>query len=209
MGVGYYVNLVQWSKGQYPGANRTEDDLSIITTQNGFGYRSDDHSNTIAGASAVDGAGTTFEAEGIVERNTDLDYFVFTVGAGMATIKVDPFYRSPNLDILARLYDSAGEVVASSNPVTALNASISMVLAAGTYYLSIDGTGKTASGADFGYPDYGSLGYYNITGTRADPNLGGLHGLKWNDRNADGVKDANEPGLEDWTIFIDADSDGA
>src|SRR6185295_10130611 len=26
MGVGYYCNMVQWSKGEYPGANNTQDD---------------------------------------------------------------------------------------------------------------------------------------------------------------------------------------
>lgn len=42
MGVGYYQNLVQWSKGEYLSADNTEDDLAIITSQNGFGYRADD-----------------------------------------------------------------------------------------------------------------------------------------------------------------------
>ena len=39
MGVGYYQSLVQWSKGEYRSANNTEDDLAIISTRNGFGYR--------------------------------------------------------------------------------------------------------------------------------------------------------------------------
>jgi subtilisin-like proprotein convertase family protein len=209
MGVGYYVNLVQWSKGEYASASQTQDDLAIITSQNGFSYRTDDHSNASAGATALSGAGTTFAGEGIIERNTDLDYFVFTSGAGAATINIEPFYRSPNLDILAKLYDSSGAVVAMSNPASSLKATISATLEAGTYYLSIDGTGKTPVGSDLGYSDYGSLGYYSISGTRADPNLGGLHGLKWNDRNGDGVRDADEPGLAGWTIFVDADGDGA
>lgn len=208
MGVGYYVNLVQWSKGEYANASQTQDDLAIITTQNGFGYRTDDHSGTTAGATPLGGSGTIIAGEGIIERNTDLDYFVFSAGAGQVVINVDPFYRSPNLDILAKLYDSAGVVVAMSNPVTSLKATITATLEAGTYYLSVDGTGKPAAGKDLGYSDYGSLGYYSISGTRADPNLGGLHGLKWNDRNGDGVKDADEPGLAGWTIFVDADGDG-
>ena len=32
-----------------PDANKPEDDLQIITTGNGFGYRPDDHGNTRAG----------------------------------------------------------------------------------------------------------------------------------------------------------------
>ena len=39
MGVGYYKNLSQWSKGEYTGANNLEDDLAIISSAtNGFGY---------------------------------------------------------------------------------------------------------------------------------------------------------------------------
>ena len=51
MGVGYYKSLVQWSKGGYAGANQTQDDLAIITSNNGFGYRADDVGSTIATAS--------------------------------------------------------------------------------------------------------------------------------------------------------------
>src|SRR5262245_24620426 len=42
MGVGYFQELTQWSRGEYPGADNLQDDLAVITTQNGFGYRSDD-----------------------------------------------------------------------------------------------------------------------------------------------------------------------
>src|SRR5436190_5469719 len=42
MGAGYNISITQWSKGEYPGANNHEDDLAVITTQNGFGYRPDD-----------------------------------------------------------------------------------------------------------------------------------------------------------------------
>jgi hypothetical protein len=53
--------------------------------------------------------------------------------------------------------------VAVSNPIGALNASFSLSLPAGTYYLSIDGTGE-GDPLVTGYSDYGSLGYYSITG---------------------------------------------
>jgi hypothetical protein len=32
MGVGYYQALVQWSKGQYSGANNTQDDFSVMAS---------------------------------------------------------------------------------------------------------------------------------------------------------------------------------
>ena len=104
--------------------------------------------------------------KGIVERPTDKDYFSFVTGAGMVTLNVTPAFRGPDLDILAGLYDSVGTLVGSSNP-TALNASISASLAAGTYYLAIDGVGT--GNPTTGYSDYGSLGEYNISGTIVIP----------------------------------------
>jgi hypothetical protein len=39
-------------------------------------------------------------------------------------------------------------------------------------------------------------------------NGGEIRGLKWNDLNADGLRDPNEPGLEGVTIFVDLNNDG-
>ena len=174
MGVGYSNNLTQWSKGEYASANNTQDDLQIITTQNGFGYRTDDTGNTIATAKAltVSGAsvsGISVSGAGIIERNTDVDFYRFSTGTGAISLNVNPFSRGPNLDIWAGLYDSAGVLVASSNPTDSLSASIITTVAAGTYYLKIDGVGK-GDPLTTGYTDYGSLGQYSISGTiKFDP----------------------------------------
>ena len=53
MGVGYYQELTQWSSGQYSGASNTQDDLAIITGNNGFGYRSDDYGSSLSTASSL------------------------------------------------------------------------------------------------------------------------------------------------------------
>lgn len=46
------VGVMTWSKGEYTDANNTQDDLAIITdSDNGFGYRADDHGNTDGTAS--------------------------------------------------------------------------------------------------------------------------------------------------------------
>jgi hypothetical protein len=171
MGVGYYRNLTQWSRGQYNSANNTEDDLAIITTRNGFGYRVDDTGNSIAAARALTVSGTTVSGSGIIERNTDVDFFSFTTGAGAINLTVNPFSRGPNLDILAQLYNSSGVLVASSNPTDFLSATISTTLNAGTYYLAIDGVGK-GDPLTTGYTDYGSLGQYFIGGNVIAPSGG-------------------------------------
>lgn len=142
MGSGYYQELVQWSKGEYASANNTEDDLQIITTQNGFTYRADDCGDTIATAKPLNISSTSISDSGIIERNTDLDFYSFVTGTGLISLIVNPFSRGPNLDILAELYNSAGTLIASSNPTDLLSASITTNVVAGNYYLKIDGIGK-------------------------------------------------------------------
>ncbi|HEY9873928.1 MAG TPA: hypothetical protein V6D12_10855, partial [Candidatus Obscuribacterales bacterium] len=164
MGAGYYQNLTQWSKGEYASANNTEDDLQIITTQNGFGYRTDDTGSTIATAKALTISGASVSGSGIIERNTDLDFYSFVTGAGSINLTINPFSRGPNLDIWAGLYNSDGTLITSSNPTDLLSASITANVAAGTYYLAIDGVGK-GDPLGTGYTDYGSLGQYSISGS--------------------------------------------
>jgi len=46
MGSSYFKNLAHWSKAEYPNPSRpNQDDLHIITNNNGFSYRTDDHGN--------------------------------------------------------------------------------------------------------------------------------------------------------------------
>ena len=170
-GVGYYKNLTQWSKGEYSGANQLQDDLAIISSAtNGFGYRNDDFGSTVATASNLNFSNaTTISTTGIIEKNTDLDYFRFnlTVG-GAATININPAVNGPNLDIEAKLFDASGSLLLTSNPITTLDASFNTTLTAGTYYISIDGVGMGdpfSNPLTSGYTDYGSLGFYSITGT--------------------------------------------
>jgi hypothetical protein len=50
----------------------------------------------------------------------------------------------------------------------------------------------------------------NVTGVDFGnwPELGSIHGQKFHDLDGDGEKDVNDPGLEGWTIFIDANDNG-
>ncbi|HEX3150787.1 MAG TPA: proprotein convertase P-domain-containing protein, partial [Gemmataceae bacterium] len=170
MGVGYYQNLTQWSKGEYANSSNKEDDLNIITTQNGFGYRPDDHGNTVGTADPVTLDSTTsISGDGVIERRGDFDYFKVQAGVGPLAIHVRPFANSPNLDVLAELYDANGTKVASANPTDAFDATINYnVTHAGDFYLKIDGTGK-GSPVTTGYSDYASLGQYTFTGTIVEP----------------------------------------
>ncbi len=139
MGVGYYQQLVQWSKGEYFGANNKQDDY-VVMQNTGLPLRADDHGNGVATATALASSTsngvTTVAGSGVIER-----------------------------DILATLRDSAGNLLATSNPTDSLPATLAATLpSAGTYYVTIDGTGK-GDPLGTGYSDYGSVGQYAISGT--------------------------------------------
>ena len=165
MGVGYYQALVQWSKGQYSGANNLQDDFTVMAA-NGLPLRADDHGNTTGTATALTGTAaggiTTFSTQGVIERQGDVDMFRFTASAGSVTVGLSPASRAPNLDAQVQLLNSAGTVLSTSNPVDALNASLTFTLpAAGTYYVGVTGVGK-GDPLTTGYTNYGSLGNYAL-----------------------------------------------
>lgn len=181
MGVGYYNNVTQWSKGEYSGATNTQDDLSILS--NYLTQRNDDHGDTAATATAllVSGAGLVGvtnpetdpgnlqpENKGIIEDRNDTDIFTFVAGGGNVDITATPawdaYYRTnkrgANLDIELTLADDTG-VVAISDPADDTFAQITAEVVAGRYYLEITGVGNALSP----YSDYGSLGQYFLSGS--------------------------------------------
>lgn len=169
MGVGYYRNLSQWSKGEYLAANNLQDDMVVIT-QNGALLRTDEAGDTIASASSLggsaDGGYVSVDRGGLIGTSGDADVFAFFAGGGTVHFDVTPAAPGPNLDIRVDLLDGAGNVVATSNPVDALNATIDVQVAGGSYFLRIDGVGRGDPSS--GYSDYGSLGQYRIIGSFAD-----------------------------------------
>ena len=158
MGVGYYQPLVQWSKGEYGSPTNVEDDYAVMQS-NDLPLRLDDHGDTTGAATALQGGSAT----GVVERPTDVDVFSFTAAAGSATFTVTPANRSANVDARLKLMNASGTVIGDVNPVGALDATLSATLpAAGTYYVSVQGTGE-GSAAQTGYSAYGSLGQYSVS----------------------------------------------
>ena len=166
MGVGYYQNLAQWSKGEYASANNTEDDLAIIVGNNNtVDYRADDATATFATAPYLEIlADNTVSNEGIIETRTDVDAYRFTTAGGAVSLTASVVNASPDIDILAEIYNSADTLIASNNPDAALGATVSATLAAGDYTLRVSGVGRGDPLTD-GYTDYASLGAYLISGT--------------------------------------------
>ncbi|HEX8637060.1 MAG TPA: PKD domain-containing protein [Pyrinomonadaceae bacterium] len=159
MGVGYYKTVTQWSKGEYTGANNQQDDLAIIHSY-GAPILADDYGDSAGSASVL--SGTNISVSGLITTRQDVDVFRFTTGSGNVSINLSPAPLGGNLDIEAKISDSAGNVVAVSNPA-GLAASFNQYLAAGTYYLTVDGAGF--GDTTTGYSDYASIGQYSIAGT--------------------------------------------
>ena len=163
MGLTTSHEVTQWSRGDYEGANNQEDDLEIITTQNGFGYRPDDFANTTEEAVMVTADSGTLALAGIIEQNTDEDIFAINVeAAGELDLAFLPAAVGANLDIDVILLDEHGNVVAT-NDQEGLSARIVATLEPGTYYVCISGKGHGAVNPD--YSDYGSIGAYSVEGT--------------------------------------------
>lgn len=170
MGAPWGRSVTQWSIGDYTGANNQEDDFLIVSDiiQDGgaaTGYVVDEAGATTGTATALAIAGTVSQP-GIISSRTDVDYFMFKTAGGTANITASPIAVDGNLDIELTLMDSTGTVLTTS-PIQAnsLAGNVTRVLTSGTYYLGVRGKGRAASSPVLGYSNYGSAGYYNLTGS--------------------------------------------
>ena len=219
MGNSYYRNMSGWNNGPTPyGCTNTQDNISIITSYNGFSFRADDYTDDINSSATVFKIAND-KMDGVITTNTDKDVFTFSLARNSGIhLNVKPFsindrYDGANLDIKLSLYNSAKQLIRVYDPAATMNVEIDTILSTGTYYLLLDGTGNT------NVNDYGSLGSYSIAGSVtgtlpiSDVSLAGKndqnkHHLNWNiisdepissvtvESSADGIHftNLNEPG---------------
>lgn len=193
MGNSLSRNFSNWNNGPTPyGCTDVQDNLTIITTQNGFGYRTDDYTDILATAYPIQG---NFNVTGVIETNSDKDAFKFTLPGNrsihLSAIpgNVSSNWIGANLDIGIELYNSDSILIQDYNPLNTLTITVDTVLSTGTYYLKLYGTGNSNIGA------YGSLGSYTLSGT-----LGGA--LPIHDVSLTGTVDKNKHNLN-WHIIAD------
>ncbi len=173
MGYVFDRNLTTWSNGEYYNADNTQDDLHILANENNnTGFRPDDHGDDLSSARylSVDQSNNAFE-NGVIETRDDFDVFkITTTSNGDISLNISPAQTQANLDIQAELLDSQGAVLLTSNPELEAYATISATgLGAGDYYLRVTGVGRGTPMIDaVGYTDYGSLGFYTISGQVAN-----------------------------------------
>jgi hypothetical protein len=170
MGVGYYKNFTVWNMGPTPSTCGTiQNDLTIIAgTKNGFGFRNDDHADSITKASSLTISNQQFNLDGIIGKTEDVDVFKFKLEKkALFRLNAIPYNvgssnAGSNLDMQVDLIDEAQTILGSYNPTTVLSSLVDTLLKEGTYYLRIDGTGNQNTS------EYGSLGAYSLQGNFID-----------------------------------------
>ena len=158
MGVGYYSNVVQWTKGDYPLSNNTQDQMYLITLR--IPRLADEHSATAATASVV--TGETLVAGGVIYDRSDADWFKITAGQGIVNIIGLAASPSANLKLSLSLLDEAGNVLATGAS-SGMNSNLSVPVLGGNYYIVVDGVGT--GDALTAYTDYASVGRFSLSGS--------------------------------------------
>jgi len=190
MGVGYYQNFTLWHNGPNSyGCSSMQSDLDVITSAtNGFGYRTDDHDSSFAGATIASFLDNQFSFNGVIERNTDRDMFTFTLPAnGRFQLDAIPYNvgtgdAGSDLDMQVTLYNSSQTMLNVFNPGMLLRSVIDTTLNAGLYYLKVEGRGNMYA------PAYASLGSYALSahateGTALPLRKLELHGIANGDKH--------------------------
>lgn len=183
MGMLFYNNVTQWSKGEYPNANMLQDDIAMIAED--LGYIGDDHGESAAQATAlvVEANGNILVSspeldpenllsynKGIIDDRSDVDWFYFDAGGpGTVNLTATPAWhsfarstmRGGSLDIELSIFDANLDLVDYAEPENDTSASVSFAVSAGRYFIQIDGVGNNIGA---GYSDYASLGMYFLEG---------------------------------------------
>ncbi|HYC39422.1 MAG TPA: zinc-dependent metalloprotease [Chitinophagaceae bacterium] len=166
MGVGYYQNFTIWHNGPNPyGCTSYQNELTVLTSNNGFSYRTDDHSAAFNQATQATFTNNVFNVNGVIERNTDQDMFRFTQPAyGRFLLTATPYNvgtgnAGSDLDMQVTLYNGSQTQLNVYNPGTLLSSIVDTFLNAGNYYLKVEGRGNAYA------PNYASLGSYSMQGS--------------------------------------------
>lgn len=169
MGVGYYVPIVQWAKGEYLNANNQEDELAIITST-GLNYRSPDFGNAFNTASLLPGVNSS--TNGIITHSGESDFFYFQTGSGTASITFSNWPLASDLHAILTVYDESQNIITNLDSVDNVTGThginLNLPVSNGKYYVAITGRGAR-NPLTTGYSAYGSLGQYTLNITNPLP----------------------------------------
>ncbi len=153
MGNSLISDRTTWANAPaHGGPHVLQDDMAILAGL--FGYRADDHGDTLATASAMTAPSHSLQpwtGKGIIGKSNDHDWFRFTSSGGQIEVRVNPDQYGANLIPVAELWSDKGFVAkATSGGLNSSN--IKANVAAGTYYVKVKGFG-----------DYGDVGQFTVT----------------------------------------------
>ena len=216
MGNSYYKNLTGWSNGPTPsGCSSLQDNLTILTTNNGFTYRPDDYSddpNVNPAPIAI--VNKAFSTSGIISTTNDKDVFeIYLSQNGTIHLNAIPFSVGANengadLDIKLTLLNAQKRPIKVYDANTSLDVTIDTTLPSGKYYVVLEGTGNSFTS------NYGSLGSYTVIGTFAPLSVAPIkeialtgkvdknkHNLSWSVISVDPIKSLHLESSTDGTHF--------
>jgi hypothetical protein len=187
-----------------------QNDISIISRgYNNIGLRSDEHGNNKEFSTNIILNDSNFLSNGIINNSTDRDFFKIILPkriklkARITPNNVAINNSGANLDILLTLIKSTGDTIGRYNPKSLLDAPIDTILAAGTYYFGVDGTGNQ------NVSDYGSVGLYALSGSLESLIVAPIVLLKGDvRRNLNIIRWDIEAGPEVRTTYIEYSIDG-
>ncbi len=133
-----------------------QDDIATLLSK-GLTLRDDDHGNDRATASDVTVTGTEFYATGVLERESDADYFRLRqiVPGTEFTVRVQSDGIAPMFDPRLELYDDAGTLVKSAESTGVYDEVITIDAAASsTYYAVVRAAGNPS--------DVYNIGQYSL-----------------------------------------------
>ncbi len=121
MGAPFGKKIVQWSMGEYAGANNTEDDLAIIRANAalaaggaGLGFQDDE-----TDGGALPSNFGLINHVGVIAGGNDADVYRLVLKKGDLQITASPVGENPNLDIKVELLDENGNLVVPGSDVDA------------------------------------------------------------------------------------------
>ncbi len=166
MGTPYAGLRDVWDIGPSFGVGGIQDDMAVMTRPGNqtFRFRQDDFASTGTAAVSIPAVNGVVGVDGVLETNSDSDFFVIEADAGpltisLTTLDVNRFYPGlnlnpgTNLDPILRLYTESGALLVEDDPSTSLNASLSTTVQRGRYFLEVTSIDEP-----------GAVGEYSLTG---------------------------------------------
>ncbi|MCB4776586.1 MAG: hypothetical protein LGB73_07455, partial [Sulfurovum sp.] len=113
----------------------------VAQFESGITEGSDDHSNSIVGATPINPNSRT---AGKLDFGQDEDYFkVIIPESGTLTVTTE---TNPEMDTYGYLYDKKGDAIVRNNNGSTLNFRISRSVTAGIYYVKVKGRSRSTTG---------------------------------------------------------------